>query len=364
MTLPGGLPEYPGGHRLRWHVFESLPRKRAVNEVTPSRVWHDPNEVPSQLAPGVVTIGNFDGVHGGHRRVIDSLVSYASAHDLVPRALTFHPHPRHVMTGSEEPMLITGYEDRNSLVCAAGVADLLDVNFTLEFAQLTAEDFVREYLVELLGARAVVLGKDSRFGRRNEGDFQTMVDLGEKYGFEVVSVEELGADLGGDAETGERISSSLIRECLLAGNTPEAARMLGRWHTVRDTVRHGFKRGRELGFPTANFSAHPCGAVPIDGVYAGYFSILDGDRFLERVPATISVGTNPTFDEGPAHRIVETYVHGSHEYELYDRQAQVEFVERLRPTLAFDGIDALVDQMHRDVAVTRSTLAAHGDPRV
>ena len=133
-----------------------------MNEVTSSRVWHEPNEVPSQLAPGVVTIGNFDGVHRGHRRVIDSLTSYGKKYGLVPRALTFHPHPRHVMTGSEEPMLITGYADRDSLVCAAGVVDLLSVNFTLEFAQLTAEDFVREYLVELLGARAVVLGKDSR----------------------------------------------------------------------------------------------------------------------------------------------------------------------------------------------------------
>lgn len=334
-----------------------------MNEVSSSRVWHEPNEVPSQLAPGVVTIGNFDGVHRGHRRVIDSLTSYGKKYGLVPRALTFHPHPRHVMTGSEEPMLITGYADRDSLVCAAGVVDVLSVNFTLEFAQLTAEDFVREYLVELLGARAVVLGKDSRFGRRNEGNFQTMVELGEKYGFGVVSVEELDADIEGESGKAERISSTLIRECLLSGDTPGAARMLGRWHTVRDTVRHGFKRGRELGFPTANFSAYPSGAVPIDGVYAGYFSVVDGDRFLQRVPATISVGTNPTFEKGPAHRIVETYVLGSHEYELYDRQAQVEFVERLRPTLAFDDIESLIDQMHRDVAVTRSTLAARGDLR-
>lgn len=343
-------------------MFDPLPRKLAVNEVTSSRVRRDPHEVPLELAPGVVTIGNFDGVHRGHRRVIDSLVSYASAHDLAPRALTFHPHPRHVMTGSEEPMLITGYDDRNALVCEAGVEDLLDVHFTLEFAQLRAEEFVREYLVDLLRARAVVLGKDSRFGRRNEGDFHTMVELGEKYGFQVVSVEELDADTEAESGGHERISSTLIRKSLLAGDTPGAARMLGRWHSVRDTVRHGFKRGRKLGFPTANFSAHPSGAVPIDGVYAGYFSVLDGDRFLERVPATISVGTNPTFEEGPAYRIVETYVLGSHEYELYDRQAKVEFVERLRPTLAFDGIEALVEQMHRDVAVTRSTLAAHGDP--
>lgn len=316
-------------------------------------LWRSESDVPSDLAPAVVTIGNFDGVHRGHRRLLSQVIDHARSQGLDARALTFNPHPRHVMTGDAVPELITSYEDRNSLVLEAGLDGLLDLTFTREFARLSAEDFVREYLVELLGAQVVILGRDSRFGRLNEGGYDDMVRLGHKLGFQTATVEELMLGPGDEA----RISSSHIRDAIREGAVDTATDMLGRHHFVSDVVCHGFKRGRELGFPTANFSAHPRGLVPADGVYAGYFSLMDGDRFLDRAPATISVGTNPTFEEGPPHRVVETYVHGSHDYELYDREARVELVQRQRPTLAFDGIDALVTQMHEDVSVTRSTLA-------
>lgn len=321
------------------------------------RLWRAPSDVPGALEPGVLTIGNFDGVHLGHQHLLRAVADCAHERGLRSRALTFHPHPRHVMTGEDCPELITGYEDRNALVLGAGIDDLLDLDFTREFAQHSPEDFVRRYLVDLLDARVVILGRDTRFGRRNEGGFETMCELGERYGFEVMSVEDLHLDSCGP----ERVSSSRIRRALHAGHMEQATSMLGRWHSVTDVVCHGFKRGRELGFPTANFSASPSGLVPADGVYAGFFSVLDGDRFLTRTPATISVGTNPTFAEGPPHRVVETYVHGSHDYDLYDRAARVEFVSRLRPTLAFDGVEALVSQMHDDVAVTHSTLASLPD---
>lgn len=317
-------------------------------------LWRSESDVPRDLAPAVVTLGNFDGVHRGHRRLLGAVVTHAHTRGWQARALTFNPHPRHVMTGGSEPTLITGYRDRDDLLFTTGLDAVLDLEFTREFAQLSAEDFVRDYLVTLLGAKAVILGRDSRFGRLNEGGYDDMCRLGEKLGFETSTVEELGADNGQCA----RISSSQIREAITEGDMARAATMLGRHHFVTDVVCHGFKRGRELGFPTANFTAHPSGLVPADGVYAGYFSVLDGDRFLNRVPATISVGTNPTFEEGPPHRVVETYVHGSHDYDLYDRHGRVEFVERQRPTLAFDGVDALIRQMHKDVAVTRSTLAS------
>lgn len=332
--------------------------------MTPASVWTSLQEVPRDLGPTAVTIGNFDGVHRGHRAVLDQLVRAARQRDLAPVALTFWPHPRHVCGTPGVPILVTGRDARDELLAAAGPAGVLDVEFTWEFAQLSAEDFVRRILVEGLGMRCIVLGADSRFGRANEGDLSTMRALGERYGFEVLTVQEYGPGAGGE---GARISSSAVRAALESGDVLAAARMLGRPHAVTDVVHHGFQRGRELGFPTANLGPAPDGLIPADGVYAGYLSVVEqaprhaGTPPLVRAPATISIGTNPTFREGtdgPGPRTVEAYVHGRHDLDLYDDRVRLEFIERQRPTLRFDGADALVEQMDRDLTVTRHTLAA------
>lgn len=324
-------------------------------------IWHTVDEVPADLGPTAVSIGNYDGVHRGHRFVLDQLRRQAQSRSLAPVALTFWPHPRHVMGDPEATPLLTGHEDRDRLLLLAGLHGVLDLEFTLPFAQHSPEDFVRIFLVEGLGARCVVLGEDSLFGRGNSGDISTMRDLGERYGFEVVTVDELGPEGAGSG----RISSSAIRRALLVGEIEAANDALGRLHTVTDIVHHGFRRGRELGFPTANLGPAPSGLIPADGVYAGYLSVTEQDLShlgtppLAGAPATISVGTNPTFEtDGAPRRTVEAYVHGAHDLDLYGDRVRLEFVALQRPTLKFDSVESLVEQMDRDVEVTRRTLAS------
>ena len=328
--------------------------------------------MPRDLGPTAVTIGNFDGVHRGHAAILEQLTEAAAERSLAPVALTFWPHPRHVCVAPGEPMLVTGRDARDALLADPrhGLAGVLDLEFTLDFAQHSAEDFVRIFLVEGLGMRCIVMGADSLFGRGNEGDISTMRKLGERYGFEVIEARVLGAP-GGVPEpavddVSARVSSSAVRDAIESGDMAAAARMLGRPHFVSDVVHHGFKRGREMGFPTANLGRAPDGMVPCDGVYAGYLTVIEqiaehaDQPALVRAPATISIGTNPTFAaEGErAPRMVEAYVHGRTDLDLYGDTVLLEFVDRQRPTLRFDGVDALVEQMNEDKRVTRRTLAA------
>ena len=329
--------------------------------MTRTPIWHTLQDVPADLGATAVSIGNYDGIHRGHRFVLDQLLRHAESRSLTPVALTFWPHPRHVMRGVAEPPLITGHADRDRLLLLAGVTGVLDLEYTLEFAQYSPEDFVRIFLVEGLHARCVVLGQDALFGRGNSGDIETMREFGRRYGFEVVTVTELGPEGEG---TG-RISSSRIRDSLLAGDVEIAAEGLGRPHTVTDTVHHGHRRGRELGFPTANLGPTPEGLIPADGVYAGRLTVVEQDRAhagvppLTGAPATISIGTNPTFEvDGAPRRTVEAYVHGDHDLDLYGDRVRLEFVAFQRPTLTFDSVETLVQEMQRDVEVTRRTLGA------
>jgi riboflavin kinase / FMN adenylyltransferase len=334
--------------------------------VTRVPIWHSVAEVPADLGPTAVSIGNYDGVHRGHRYVLDQLRRHAEARSLAPVALTFWPHPRHVMGDPARTPLLTGHEDRDRLLLLAGMHGVLDLEFTHDFAQYSPEDFVRLFLVEGLGMTCVVLGEDALFGRANAGTIETMRELGETYGFEVVTVDDLGPEGAG---TG-RISSSGIRRDLLEGDVAAANEALGRLHTVTDVVHHGFRRGRELGFPTANLGPSPAGLIPADGVYAGYLTVTEQDPAhlgvapLAGAPATLSIGTNPTFEsDGAPRRTVEAYVHGAHDLDLYGDAVRLEFVDYQRPTLKFDSVESLIEQMDKDVEVTRRTLAAeHSRP--
>lgn len=329
--------------------------------MNPAPIWHSVQEVPSDLGATAVSIGNYDGVHRGHRYVLSQLVAHAESRSLVPVALTFWPHPRHVMGAPGDPPLLTGHADRDRLLLLAGMRGVLDLEFTREFAMHSPEDFVRIFMVEGLGVQTVVLGEDALFGRANAGTIDTMRELGRRYGFEVVTVDDLGPDGTGSG----RISSSAIRTALLQGHVREAAGMLDRFHTVTDIVHRGQRRGRELGFPTANLGPEPAGLVPADGVYAGCLTVIEQDPShvdvppLAGAPATISIGTNPTFTiAGRPQRTVEAYVHDDHDLDLYGDAVRLEFVDFQRPTLKFDSAAALVEQMHLDVEVTRRTLEA------
>ena len=206
-------------------------------------LWTDLSQVPPGFGPSVVTIGNFDGVHRGHAQVLGRIVDLARERDARAVAVTFHPHPSAVHRPQSAPELITGIADRVELLAATGLDAVLLVEYTLEFARQTPEEFVRAYLVDGLHAGAVVVGHDVRFGRDNAGTMETMVALGARYGFDVVAIDDVGQHQGvpvtdeetpGDSQV--RWSSTGVRALLAAGDVREAARILGRAHRVRGTV--------------------------------------------------------------------------------------------------------------------------------
>ena len=316
--------------------------------------WYALQDIPSDLGPTVVTLGNFDGVHQGHREVLGRVVREARDRGATPVAVTFEPHPVAVLYPERAPAQIMSLQQRLDVLDSVGLGAALVLHFTHEFAQQTPEEFVEATFVEALGAVAVVVGKDTRFGVRNSGDVGTLTELGEKHGFDVIALD----DIGEAAPEGRRWSSTQLRAEILDGKVRHAAEILGRPHRVSGTVVHGDHRGRELGFPTANLSPDHEGLVPSDGVYAGWLVRLDlepgaDDRIL---PAAISIGTNPTFDGHQ--RRVEAYVLDRTDLDLYGERVAMDFVSHLRPTLRFDSIQALIDQMREDVARCREILSA------
>lgn len=317
--------------------------------------WSGLDEVPAGYGPSVVTIGNFDGVHRGHQAVLTRLVADARREGAQAVAITFDPHPLAVLYPERAPAQLVGLDERLELMAATGLDAVLVMRFTRELASWEPDRFVREVLVDALGAAVVVVGRDTRFGRRNRGDVETLRGLGKELGFRVDVID----DLGGSDEahpSGRRWSSTWARELITTGDVATAAAVLGRPPQVVGVVVHGDHRGRELGFPTANLSQDATGLVPADGVYAGYLVRLDRPRTdpEHRLPAAISIGTNPTFDG--AYRRVEAHVLDRTDLDLYEQPVAVEFVQLLRPTLRFDGIDALITQMAADVDECRAVL--------
>jgi riboflavin kinase/FMN adenylyltransferase len=319
--------------------------------------WFGLDAVPGSVGPSVVTLGNFDGVHLGHVAVLARVVQEARERDAGALAVTFHPHPLQVLHPDRAPVLITGLDRRLTLMAATGLDATLVQQFTPELAHWSPERYVEQVLVRALGTSAVVIGRDVRFGHRNSGDITTLRRLGKDHGFDVVTLDDLGAK-GGD----RRWSSTWIREFLAAGDVAAAAEALGRWHSVTGAVVRGDARGRELGFPTANLGPDPIGMVPADGVYAAYLvdhgrpptTVETPDTDL-RLPAAVSIGTNPQFD-GVQRRIEAHVVDAPSDLDLYEHEVTLDFVRRLRRTRRFGSVPALVDQMGRDVDEVRVLL--------
>jgi len=301
------------------------------------------DEVPAGFGPSAVTIGKFDGVHAGHRAVIGELLTMAEAQGLVPTVVTFDRHPLAHLDPARAPEALISTEQKLERLEGAGVEATLIVAFDESFAAQTPEEFVENILVGALGARLVFVGSDFRYGHRGVGTVETLKQAGRVHGFEVRLVDDVRA-----AE-GRRASSTWIREALAAGNVREATEVLGMQPTVRSVVVPGEKRGRELGFPTANLRPQPEGFIPADGVYAGWLTV-DGTTY----PAAISIGNNPTF-EGVPERQVEAYVLDQ-DIDLYGRTVEVTFTERLRGMVKYTTVEALIDQLRDDVADTRRVL--------
>lgn len=312
--------------------------------------WNDLSEVPPDWGRSVVTLGNFDGVHVGHQHVLATVCRQARGRGARAVAVTFDPHPVAVLHPERAPVLVMSLQERLDAIAATGVEAVLVTEFTRELARQTPEEYVRGTFVEGLSACAVVVGKDTRFGLNNSGDLAALCALGERYGFDVVPVDDV-------APAGGRVSSTSVREAVADGDVEGAAALLTRAHRVRGTVVHGKHRGRGLGYPTANLGPDTVGALPADGVYAGWFTRLDlpEDHVDRRLPAAVSVGTNPTFSDVEA-RLVEAYVLDRDDLELYGEEVAVDFVCRLRGMEKFDSVDELLARMRADVDLARARL--------
>ncbi|HEU4512609.1 MAG TPA: bifunctional riboflavin kinase/FAD synthetase [Nocardioidaceae bacterium] len=310
------------------------------------RVWRSCDAVPADLGRTVVTVGNFDGVHLGHQHVVRRAREVAEelgiGHVV---AVTFDPHPIAVLRPEHAPLTLTTVETRVDLLDEAGVDDVLVVPFSREIAGWSPERFVDEILVDALHAKAVVVGANFRFGYRAAGDVALLRELGDSRDFVTV-----GIALDGGPQVW---SSTYVRNCLSTGDVEGAAEALGRPFTVRGEVVRGDRRGRDLGYPTANVPTSGMVAAPADGVYAGWLRRLDGDH--APLPAAISVGTNPTF-EGERERRVESYVLDRSDLDLYGVPVEVSFVARIRGMKRFDSVDELVKTMAEDVRRAREVL--------
>ena len=308
--------------------------------------WYGLAEVPSGWGACVATIGEFDGVHRGHQRIVERAGEIARAMNLPVVVITFDPHPDEVIRPGSHPPLLTTSRRRAELLGGLGADAVLVLPFSLEFSRLSPDEFVRVVLSERLHAAVVVVGENFRFGHKAAGDVALLAQLGEKYDFAAEGVPLLVVD-------GVSVSSTYIRECLAAGDVAAAAHVLGRPHRVEGIVVRGHMRGRGLGFPTANLETPPHTATPADGVYAGWLTSLDLDGSeISRWPAAISVGTNPTFGAGD--RTVEAYALDRDDLDLYGTHAAIDFTARLRGTERFDSVEDLVTQMHRDVDQARA----------
>jgi len=300
-------------------------------------------EHPADTRPTVVTVGMFDGVHRGHRMLFDRVFEEAKRLHARSAVVTFEPHPLEVLAPDKAPCILTTLDQRIALFADAGFDVALVLPFNRELAALSPLEFAREALVEELHVRKVLVGEDFRFGHDRAGNVAMLADIGKTEGFECEAVGLLGGDEG-------KISSSDVRLLLREGLVDGAASLLGRGYRLAGEVVHGDRRGRELGFPTANIKPHPRACLPALGVYAGWWC-WDG----RRLPAAINVGVRPTFKTNDP-PLAEVFVL-DFDGDLYGAHAEVEFTAHLRPELKFDSADALVAQMDEDVARTRQVLA-------
>ncbi|MFD9692950.1 bifunctional riboflavin kinase/FAD synthetase [Kitasatospora sp. NPDC059146] len=310
--------------------------------------WRGLEEIPGDWGRSVVTIGSFDGVHRGHQLIIGRAVERARELGLPSVVVTFDPHPREVIRPGSHPPLLAPHPRRAELIAELGVDAVLVLPFTTEFSQESPETFVRQVLVDALHARVVIEGPNFRFGHRAAGNVALLAELG---GADDFQVEVVDLQVCGTAGDGEPFSSSLTRRLVETGDMAGAGEVLGRPHRVEGVVVRGAQRGRELGYPTANVETVPHSAVPADGVYAGWLTAAG-----ERMPAAISVGTNPTFD-GTA-RTVEAYAIDRVGLDLYGLHVAVDFLAYLRGMEKFDSIEALLDRMADDVKRARELTEA------
>lgn len=317
-------------------------------------VWRDPADQPWFPRGAVVAIGVFDGVHLGHRALLARARAVADDRHLPLVAVTFHPHPAAVLRPGREPAQLATIRHRIALLGESGVEAVHLLKFDEALSRTEPADWVERTLATLPAA-SIVVGEDFRFGRGASGDVGLLRELGGRFGFEVDSVGLVG--------DGERWSSSRIRAAIEAGDMATARTGLARYHRVEGVVVPGARRGRDLGYPTANIDPLAAGyggpvALPGDGVYAGWLLVGVHRHDPQRLPAAVSVGTNPTFESGGRRRVEAFVLDAESGLDLYEAPVAVEFVAKLRDQVAYRDPADLVAQMGLDVARTREVLAS------
>ncbi len=300
-------------------------------------------EIPAGLPESSVTIGKFDGIHLGHQQLIAETIESAEEHSLIPVVVTFDRHPHSILSPGTEPQALIGPMQKAELLEEAGIELVLNLPFDEYLSKLTPEEFVKTVLVDSLKARIVTIGEGFRFGVGQQGDVETLRNLGVQLGFMVKVIPNYLVD-------GEVVSTSKIRSLLLEGNVVTAAKLLGRLHSTRGVIEHGLKIGRQIGFPTANMSRSAEGFLPLDAVYAGWL-YADGERYM----TALSVGINETFEAVP--RLVEAHVIDQQGLDLYDKVITLEYVDFIRHAAKFDGVESLVAEINRDLDKIRALLS-------
>jgi len=286
----------------------------------------------------VVTLGNFDGIHLGHQALIRRTVEEGKSLGVPSVVLTFEPHPLKLLAPARAPKLILLHKDKMRLLQSLGVDIVVIQNFDAPFADLEAADFVRTFLVERLRAKKLWVGRDLRFGKGRGGTVGDLMQWGKNWGFDVGTVEPILIE-------GERVSSSRIRQLVEHGRVDEATPLLGRYHFISGKVVNGHRRGRDLGFPTANIASRN-EVVPQDGIYATVLQIGDESHL-----SVSSIGFNPTF--GPAAHTIESFIL-NFDRSIYGESVRLSFVKRIREEKKFDSVEQLVAQMRGDVSAAQS----------
>ena len=309
------------------------------------RVFNHLDQINEPFKNAVITIGNFDGVHIGHQALFHEVIEKAQAIGGTSIAMTFEPHPLRVLKQNNHPPLITLYEQKSELIERTGIDVLICVPFTLEFAALSAEQFVRDLLVQKIGIKAIVVGEDYSFGKNREGNIDLLKSYGPKYGFEVI----VAGWIKSPRALAQRISSTKIRDLVTDGRMEQAEKMLGRNYQIRGKVVTGRDRGGKLlGIPTANINLHD-ELCPKTGIYAVTVE-CEGNQHR----GVANIGYSPTFED---HEFtVEVHILDFSD-NIYSKKIRVNFIKRIRDEIKFSNIPELIDQIKRDIAAARKILA-------
>lgn len=300
--------------------------------------------IPAQASSSrVLAIGNFDGVHLGHRALLERLAATGRQHGLPPAVMTFEPHPRELFTPEQAPARLTSLREKLALLESCGVEEVFLLHFSRKLAGLTAEEFIERVLVRGLSARHLIIGDDFRFGRGRAGDFAMLQSAGQTHGFGVEAMHTI--EIGG-----ERVSSSAVRDALGSGDLEHAARLLGRPYSIAGRVVHGDKIGRKLGFPTANIQLKRK-RVALTGVFAATVSGLD----KRQLPGAASLGVRPTLGAG-LRPVLEVHLF-DFDREIYGAHVAVHLLHKLRDEAKYDSFEALTAQIARDVQRTQDYFA-------